>query len=169
MQDERCNIQDSRCKIQDVRLLTSVFCLLLSYLFLTASKPLPPIDVAMELIKQPEIPGAAVINVKVTPLIEHSSLDVQIKIPEKLKLTGGAEKWNGVLEMDKTQTFQYNVYIPDNDIYEIKASVTLKLLTGETVKREEILEINPAGKKKAHKKMPVKKGDGRGVIEFKGE
>ncbi|MBI3813317.1 MAG: hypothetical protein HY279_02470, partial [Nitrospinae bacterium] len=96
-------------------------------------------------------------------------LEVRIEIPEKLKLVGGVEKWSGILEVDKVQTFQYSVYIPDNNIYEIKSSVTLKLLTGETVKREETLEINPTGKKKGHKKLPEKKGEGRGVVEFKGE
>jgi hypothetical protein len=143
---------------------------ILGFVFLVsvASKPLPPLDVIMELERQPEVPGLAIINVKVTPLIEQSDLNVQIDLPKGLKLFHGVERWNGVLEVNKMHTFQYQVYIPDKKIYEIKTSVTLKLLTGETVRREEGLEIIPEGVKRELKKRPEKKGKDRGVIEFKG-
>ncbi|MBI4378309.1 MAG: hypothetical protein HY578_04345 [Nitrospinae bacterium] len=147
-----------------MRLLILVFVFLISL----SSKPLPPVDIIMELERQPEVPGLAIINVKVTPLIEQSDLNVQIELPEGLKLFRGVERWNGILEVNKMHTFQYQVYIPDKKIYEIKASVTLRLLTGETVKREEGLEIIPEGVKRELKKLPEKKGKDRGVIEFKG-
>jgi len=136
---------------------------------LAVSKPIPPIDVVIEFAKQPAIPGIAVVNLKLIPLIEHSNIDIQIELSEKLILSSGTKKWNGILEADKTETFQYQIYIPDNKAYELKAVIILKMITGETVRREEVLEINPAVKKKKLKKNHTKEEKGRGVIEFKGE
>src|SRR3990167_683685 len=90
----------------------SIFSLL--FLLLIASKPIPPIDVIIELAKQPSIHGMAVVNLKVIPLVEHSNIDIQIELPEKLRLLSGTKKWNGILETDKTETFQYQIYIPDS-------------------------------------------------------
>ena len=136
---------------------------------LAVSKPIPPIDVIIEFAKQPAIPGIAVVNLKLIPLIKHSNIDVHIELSEKLRLINGVGKWNGILEADKTETFQYQIYIPDNKAYELKAVIILKMITGETVRREEVLEINPAVKKKKLKKNHTKEEKGRGVIEFKGE
>jgi hypothetical protein len=142
---------------------------ILFFLLFTASKPIPPIDAVIELAKQPEIPGIAIVNLKIIPLMEHSNIRVEIELPEKLRLIDGEGKWSGVLEVDKTEAFQYKIYIPDNKTYEIKAVIILKMISGETVRREETLEINPAAKKKEYKKNQIKEGKDRGVIEFKGE
>lgn len=138
-------------------------------LMLTASKPIPPVDIIIELAKQPSIPGMALVNLKIIPLIGHSNINIEIKLPEELRLIKGAKKWSGMLKVDKTETFQYQIYIPDSKTYEVKAVITLKIITGETVRREEILEINPVAKNKEFRKNHAKEGKGRGVIEFKGE
>lgn len=139
------------------------------FLLLISSKPIPPIEVIIGLSKQPVVPGIAIINLKVIPLIEHSNIDIQIELPEKLRLVSGTKKWNGILEVDKTETFQYQIYIPDSKTYELKAVIILKMVTGETVRREEALEINTVAKNKEYKKNHIKEGKDRGVIEFKGE
>src|SRR3989304_4511342 len=72
---------------------------------LAASKPIPPIDVIIEFAKQPAIPGIAVVNLKLIPLIEHSNIDVHIELSEKLRLINGVGKWTGILEEDKTKPF----------------------------------------------------------------
>jgi len=84
-------------------------------------------------------------------------------------LNSGAKRWNGILEVDKTEIFQYQIYIPDSKTYELKAVIILRMITGETVRREETLEINPVAKKNEYKKNHIKEGKDRGVIEFKGE
>lgn len=145
------------------------FFLPLLFLLLIASKPIPPIEVIIGLSKQPVVPGIAIVNLKVIPLVEHSNIDIQMEIPENLRLTSGIKKWNGILEVDKTETFQYQIYIPDSKTYELKAVIILKMITGETVRREETLEINPIAKNKEYKKNHIKEGKDRGVIEFKGE
>ncbi len=145
----------------------SIFSLL--FLLLIASKPIPPIEVIIEFAKQPAIPGIAVVNLKLIPLIEHSNIDIRIELPEKLRLISGTKKWNGILEVDKTETFQYQIYIPDSKTYELKAVIIVKMITGETVRREETLEVNPVAKKNEYKKNQIKEGKDRGVIEFKGE
>lgn len=145
----------------------SIFSLL--FLLLIASKPIPPIEVIIGLSKQPIVPGIAIVNLKVIPLVEHSNIDIQIELPEKLRLISGTKKWNGILEVDKTETFLYQIYIPDSKTYELKAVIILKMITGETVRREETLEINPVAKKNEYKKNHIKEGKDRGVIEFKGE
>jgi len=136
---------------------------------LAASKPIPPIDVVIEFDKHPAIPGIAIVNLKLIPLIKHSNIDVHIELPEKLRLINGVGKWRGILEVDKTETFQYKIYIPDNKTYGLKAIIILKMITGEAVRREEVLEINPVVKKKELKKNHTQEEKGRGVIEFKGE
>src|SRR3989338_6322609 len=122
---------------------------------LAASKPIPPIDVVIEFDKHPAIPGIAIVNLKLIPLIKHSNIDVHIELPEKLRLINGVGKWSGILEVDKT--------------YGLKAIIILKMITGEAVRREEVLEINPVVKKKELKKNHTQEEKGRRVIEFKGE
>lgn len=149
------------------KVISIIFSLL--FLLLIASKPIPPIEVIIGFSKQPIVPGIAIVNLKVIPLVEHSNIDIQIELPEKLRLITGTKKWNGILEVDKTETFQYQIYIPDSKTYELKAVIILKMITGETVRREETLEINPVAKKNEYKKNHIKEGKDRGVIEFKGE
>ncbi|MBI3585214.1 MAG: hypothetical protein HY096_14855 [Nitrospinae bacterium] len=176
MQDARCKkAQSSRLKAQRGLLsvfsfqLSACFLLLISCFLFIASKPIPPIEVIIGLSKQPVVPGIAIVNLKVIPLVEHSNIDIQIELPEKLRLVSGIKKWNGILEADKTETFQYQIYVPDSKTYELKAVIILRMITGETVRREETLEINPVAKKNEYKKNHIKEGKDRGVIEFKGE